>query len=146
MTKRTFLKGGLDKPAPCCYNNWVGREPAFLPSGCSAVGSAPGLGACRRRGRPRGQKGEAMGNYEAIFNLIGSILGGVMIGAFCGAISLIVGVIKKKKALGLIGFFVSIAFGIFMTTVLYQPAFLSIIPSAIFAGIIFILTKKSKKN
>ena len=84
-----------------------------------------------------------MGNYV---NLIGSILGGVIIGAFCGAISLIVGIIKKKKALGLIGFFVSIAFGIFMTTVLYQPAFLSIIPSAIFAGIIFILTKKSKKN
>ena len=104
------------------------------------------LGAFRRRGRPRGQKGEAMGNYEAIFNLIGSILGGVIIGAFCGAISLIVGIIKKKKALDLIGFFVSIAFGIFMTTVLYQPAFLSIIPSAIFVGIIFILTKKSKKN
>ena len=75
-----------------------------------------------RQGRPREQKGEAMGNYEAIFNLIGSILGGVIIGAFCGAISLIVGIIKKKKALGLIGFFVSIAFGIFMTTVLYQPA------------------------
>ena len=89
---------------------------------------------------PCWQKGEGMGNYEAIFNLIGSILGGVIIGAFCGAISLIVGIIKKKKALGLIGFFVSIAFGIFMTTVLYQPAFLSIIPSAIFAGIIFILT------
>jgi len=112
-----------------------------------AVGNALGfLGAYRQRGRPRGQKGEAMGDYEAIFNLIGSILGGVIIGAFCGAISLIVGIIKKKKALGLIGFFVSIAFGIFMTTVLYQPAFLSIIPSAIFAGIIFILTKKSKKN
>lgn len=87
-----------------------------------------------------------MGNYEAIFNLIGSILGGVIIGAFCGAISLIVGIIKKKKAFGLIGFFVSIAFGIFMTTVLYQPAFLSIIPSTIFVGIIFILTKKSKTN
>ena len=87
-----------------------------------------------------------MGNYEAIFNLIGSILGGVIIGAFCGAISLIVGIIKKKKALGLIGFFVSIAFGIFMTTVLYQPAFLSIIPSAIFAGIIFILTKNQKRT
>ena len=115
-------------------------------SGCGAVGIARRLGACRQRGRPRGQKGEAMGNYEAIFNLIGSILGGVIIGAFCGAISLIVGIIKKKKALGLIGFFVSIAFGIFMTTVLYQPAFLSIIPSVIFAGIIFILTKKSKKN
>ena len=56
-----------------------------------------------------------MGSYEAIFNLIGSILGGVVIGAFCGVISLIVGIIKKKKSLGLIGFFVSIAFGIFMT-------------------------------
>ena len=113
---------------------------------CAKPRKLGGLGACRQRGRPRGQKGEAMGNYEAIFNLIGSILGGVIIGAFCGAISLIVGIIKKKKALGLIGFFVSIAFGIFMTTVLDQPAFLSIIPSAIFAGIIFILTKKSKKN
>ena len=91
-------------------------------------------------------KGEVMGSYEAIFNLISSILGGVVIGAFCGAISLIVGIIKKKKSLGLIGFFVSIAFGIFMTTVLHQPAFLSIIPSAIFAGIIFVLTKNQKKN
>ena len=92
------------------------------------------------------EKGEAMGNYEPVFDLIGSILGGVIIGAFCGAISLIVGIIKKKKALGLIGFFVSIFLGIFMTTVLHQPAFLSIIPSAIFTGIIFILRKNQKKN
>ena len=87
-----------------------------------------------------------MGNYETVFNLIGSILGGVIIGAFCGVISLIVGIIKKKKVLGLIGFFVSIVFGIFMTTVLYQPAFLSIIPSTIFAGIIFLLTKSQKNS
>lgn len=87
-----------------------------------------------------------MGNIENVFYLIGTILGGAIIGAFCGSISLIVGIIKKKKLLAFIGFAVSIVFGIFMTTVLYQPAFLSIIPSAIFAGIIFILTKNPEKN
>ena len=87
-----------------------------------------------------------MGNIENVFYFIGAILGGAIIGAFCGSLSLIVGIIKKKKLLAFIGFTVSIIFGIFMTTVLYQPAFLSIIPSAIFAVIIFILAKNQKKN
>ena len=87
-----------------------------------------------------------MGDIENVLYLIGAILGGAVIGAFCGSLSLIVGIIKKRKALAFIGFAVSIIFGIFMTTVLYQPAFLSIIPSAIFAGIILILSKNPKKN
>ena len=87
-----------------------------------------------------------MGSQENVFYLIGAILGGMMIGAFCGSVALIVGIIKKKKILGILGLSVSVIFGVCMTTMLYQPAFLSIIPSAIFAGIIFILTKNQKKN
>ena len=85
-----------------------------------------------------------MGNY--VFNLISAIIGGVMIGAFCGSVSLVVGIIKKKKLLAFIGFFVSIAFGVFMTTILHKPAFLSVIPSAIFTGIIFLLSANRKSN
>ena len=77
-----------------------------------------------------------------IFDFISALLGGLFIGAFCGALSLIVGIVKKKKVLALVGFLVSVLFGVIMTTVLYEPAFLSIIPSAIFAGIIFVLSRK----
>ena len=81
-------------------------------------------------------------NMESMFDFISALIGGLFIGAFCGALSLIVGIVKKKKVLALVGFLVSVLFGIIMTTVLSQPAFLSIIPSAIFAGIIFVLSRK----
>ena len=87
-----------------------------------------------------------MGPQENILYLIGAILGGIVIGAFCGSASLIVGIIRKKKLLGILGFSVSIIFGVLISAVFYQPAFLSIIPSAIFVGIIFLLTKNQKKN
>ena len=90
---------------------------------------------------PRARR-ETMGLQENMFHLIGALVGGIMIGAFCGVISLIVGIIKERKVLGFIGFFASIVFGVFMTTVLHQPAFFSMIPSAIFAGIIFITAPK----
>ena len=78
----------------------------------------------------------------SMFDFISALIGGLFIGAFCGALSLIVGIVKKKKVLALVGFLVSVLFGVIMTTVLSQPAFLSIIPSAIFAGIIFVLSRK----
>lgn len=87
-------------------------------------------------------KKKGVRNMESMFDFISALIGGLFIGAFCGALSLIVGIVKKKKFLALVGFLVSVLFGVIMTTVLSQPAFLSIIPSAIFAGIIFVLSRK----
>ena len=87
-------------------------------------------------------KKKGVSNMGSMFDFISALIGGLFIGAFCGALSLIVGIVKKKKVLGLVGFLVSVLFGVIMTTVLSQPAFLSIIPSAIFAGIIFVLSRK----
>ena len=81
---------------------------------------------------------------ELTFELISAILGGTVIGAICGALSLAVGIIKKKRLLGIIGFIVSLSFGILMAGVLHFPAFLSIFPSAIMAGIILLLTRNAK--
>ena len=87
-------------------------------------------------------KKKGASNMGSMFDFISALIGGLFIGAFCGALSLIVGIVKKKKFLALVGFLVSVLFGVIMTTVLSQPAFLSIIPSAIFAGIIFVLSRK----
>lgn len=76
-----------------------------------------------------------------LFILMTSIIGGVVIGGFCGSLSLIVGIIRKKIWIGMLGFGISIGFGVLMTTVFYQPAFLSIIPSGIMTFLIFMLTK-----
>lgn len=76
-----------------------------------------------------------------LFNLITSIIGGIVIGGSCGSLSLIVGIIRKKLWIGILGLGASIVFGVLMTTVFYQPAFLSIIPSGIITFLIFILTK-----
>ena len=84
-----------------------------------------------------------MENQEQLIYLIGAIVGGIVIGGFCGVLSLVVGIMRKKLWLGILGLGISIVFGVLMTTVFYQPAFLSIIPSAIIAGIIVLLTKKS---
>jgi hypothetical protein len=75
------------------------------------------------------------------FYLITSIIGGIAIGGFCGSLSLVIGIIRKKLWLGILGLCVSIGFGVLMTTIFYQPAFLSIIPSAIVSLLIFLLTK-----
>ena len=87
-------------------------------------------------------KKKGISNMGPMFDFISALIGGLFIGAFCGALSLIVGIVKKKKVLAWVGFLVSVLFGVIMTTVLSQPAFLSIIPSAIFAGIIFVLSRK----
>ena len=76
-----------------------------------------------------------------LFDLVISIIGGVVIGGFCGSLSLMFGIIRKKLWIGILGFGISIAFGVLMTTVFYQPAFLSIVPSGIMTFLIFILTK-----
>ncbi|MBE6629702.1 MAG: hypothetical protein E7624_02495 [Ruminococcaceae bacterium] len=87
-----------------------------------------------------------MGLNNGVFQMVGAIIGGVMIGALCGMLSLIVGIMKKKAVLGVVGFAISVLFGVIMSTFLQQPAFLSIIPSAIIAGIIFLLTKKNQNH
>ncbi len=65
----------------------------------------------------------------------------IVIGGFCGSLSLVVGMIRKRLWIGILGLCVSIGFAVLMTTVFYQPAFLSIIPSAIVSLFIFLLTK-----
>lgn len=82
---------------------------------------------------------------ENTFLLISNLIGGVTIGAFCGLIALIVGIANKKTALGIVGMAVSVVFGAIMTTVFHLPAFLSVIPSAIIAVIILVLTKRKKR-
>ena len=76
--------------------------------------------------------------------LIGAVCGGIAIGGLCGSLSLLVGILRKKLWLGLVGLGVSMVFGVLMTTVFHQPAFLSIIPSAIVTGLIFLFTRKPK--
>jgi len=78
---------------------------------------------------------------EEIVYLISEIIGGFFIGGLCGSLALVLGIIRKKKLLGFIGFAISIGFGVLMTTYFYKPAFLSIIPSAVFAIIILLQTK-----
>ena len=79
-----------------------------------------------------------------LFYWITAIIGGIMIGGLCGSLSLIVGIVRKKVWLGILGLGVSIVFGVLMAAVFYQPAFLSIIPSGVMAFIIFMLTKKKR--
>ena len=79
-----------------------------------------------------------------LFYLITAIIGGIAIGSFCGSLSLIVGIIRKKVWLGIVGLGISIVFGVLMAAVFYQPAFLSIIPSGVMASIILMLTKKKR--
>ena len=85
-----------------------------------------------------------MGDSGSTFYLIGSIIGGVGIGGFCGMIPLLVGFTRKRKLLGFLGFFISIAFGITMILAFQKPAFLSFFPSATIAGLIYLLTCKDK--
>ena len=80
----------------------------------------------------------------SLFFFIGAVIGGMSIGALCGAFPLVVGIVKKKTTLGIIGLYVSVLFGALMTTVFSQPAILSIIPSSVFAIIIFCITANKK--
>ncbi len=78
----------------------------------------------------------------SVFFFLGALIGGLSVGAFCGAFPLIVGIVKKKTTLGIIGLCVSILFGALMTTVFSLPAILSIIPASVFAIVIFCISGK----
>ncbi|MBQ2704405.1 MAG: hypothetical protein IJF58_02525 [Clostridia bacterium] len=76
------------------------------------------------------------------FQLITAAIGGFVIGGFCGSLSLAAGIVRKKLWIGILGLCFCIGFGVLMTTVFYQPAFLSLIPSGVIAALILLLTKK----
>lgn len=89
-----------------------------------------------------------MGNEAEMLELmflISNIIGGSAIGALCGGLPVVIGAIRKKVWLGMLGLGICIVFGAFMTTVLHQPGFLSVFPAAIMAGVIFWVTRKKKK-
>lgn len=81
-----------------------------------------------------------------LFDIFSKLIGGFFIGGLCGLIPLIIGIVRKKVIFGIIGACVCVLFGILMTMVFLQPAFLSIIPSAIFTVFIFVYSAALKKH
>ena len=73
---------------------------------------------------------------------IGQLIGGVVIGAFCGVLPLVIGIMKKKTLLGVLGMAMAVVFGGICTCVFHLPAFLSIIPAVIITLTILLIEKK----
>ena len=80
-----------------------------------------------------------------LFYFIGAILGGIIIGGICGLIPLVLAILRKKVILGVIAIIICSLFGVIMTTLVYQPAFLSVFPALIMVGIILLLTRGEPK-
>lgn len=81
-----------------------------------------------------------------LFEIFSKFIGGLYIGGLCGLIPLIIGIVRKKVIFGIIGECVCVVFGILMTMVFLQPAFLSIIPSALCTVFIFVYSAALKKR
>ena len=80
------------------------------------------------------------------FVLTTAIIGGFVIGGFWGTISLVVGIVRKRVWMGILGLVICIGFGVLMTTVFYKPATLSIVPAGIMALLIFLLSRTKESN
>ena len=81
-------------------------------------------------------------HFENIFNIVGNILGGLFIGAFCGIVPLILGIIKKKYLLGILGILTCILTGTICILLLHLPGFLAIVPAAIFTLVVILVKRK----
>lgn len=81
-------------------------------------------------------------HFDDVFNLVSKIIGGFIIGAFCGVAPLVLGIIKKKYLLGILGIIACILIGTICTVLLHLPGFLAIVPAAIFILIIVLVKKK----
>ena len=74
--------------------------------------------------------------------LVMSILAGIIMGAVCGMIPLILGIMRKKLLLGILGMALCLICGVVAVAVM-NMMFLTVLPAAIMAGVIC-LTAKSK--
>lgn len=83
-----------------------------------------------------------MAYEETMFQLIGAAVGGLVIGGVCGVPALLTGILRGKAWMGLVSLAVCLIFGLLMTTVAHQPAFLTIFVSAVLAVGILLLTRR----
>ena len=72
--------------------------------------------------------------------LVMSILAGIIMGAVCGMIPLILGIMRKKLLLGILGMVLCLVCGVVAVAVL-NMMFLTVIPAASMAGVIYLTTK-----
>lgn len=89
-------------------------------------------------------KGET--DFMDYFEIVSKILGGFVIGGVCGVLPLIIGIVRKKIAFGIISIVSCALFGILMTTVFSQPAFLSLVIALACTAFILIYSATRKKH
>lgn len=73
-------------------------------------------------------------------HLIMSIIAGIFMGGICGALPLAFGIMRKRLLLGILGMVLCLLCGVVAVAVL-NMMFLTVLPAAIMAGIIYLTTQ-----